>query len=170
MKNSILHTPYMHDAPCSRPAPEANFPPPPPEETKKGKNEKETPLPSWSGLVQRRPGPAFLILFFSAVRPPSSFSFFFFFFFFFLFLSSSSPSSSRRYLYNFVLHFPSHLFSSLSHFVVIPRVLSFSFQEEVLFIFVSFEDTPRAFLKRYPFYFEALLTASLSYDFLITLF
>ena len=152
----MKHTPYsIHAARCTmKSTPEANFPlPPPPWRDKKRKKEKETPLLSYSGLVQRRPGPAF----FSAVRPPSSFSFF-----------SHSSSFFSLVLLLVAISTSYFTFSPLSHFVVIPPS-SLSLQGRSSLYFRFFWRYPPRFFKKIPFLFRSS-TASLSYDFLITLF
>lgn len=151
--HSILHTCCtMHHGVD----PWGQLPSSPPEETKKGKKKKKRrsfPIRNWSSAA--------LALLFFFCRPPSL-AFFFFFSLFFLFLSSSS-SSSRCYLY-FVLH----LFFSFPLRCDTPE-LSFSPRKKFSLFSFLLKIPPALFFKKIPFLFRSS-TASLSYDFLITVF
>lgn len=153
----MKHTPYsIHAARCTMEStPEANFPLPPLKRQKKEKR-KRNAAPFLFGTGPAPPWPCF---FFSAVRPPSPFSFF----------SPSSSFFSLLLLLLLVAIYTSYFtFSSLSHFVVIPPS-SLSLQGRSSLYFRFFWRYPPRFFKKIPFLFRSS-TASLSYDFLITVF
>lgn len=134
----------------------------PPEDTKKGKKGKRSAAPFLIGPGPAPPWPCiFHFIFFC--RPPSLVSFFFFF----LFLP---PSSSLLLvaIANFSYFTSPTFFFSFPLRCDTPSSLSLPRKKFSLFSFLL-KIPPALFFKKIPFLFRSSYTASLSYDFLITL-